>query len=146
MKTHAEPFRCRRCGACCRWPGSVLLDDADLASAAKALGMEEMVFIQSCTELAANRAQLTLRERDDGACLFLEDSGTCRIYAARPRQCRDFPRGWRVEGCPALDAPGNAVSRSGENESGAPLSAMCYAKKYEFMKLTASRSIDKGGG
>jgi uncharacterized protein len=130
MKSHSDPFRCRRCGACCRWPGSVLLDEADLASAAKALGMDEAAFIQNCTELAANRAQLTLRERGDGACLFLEDGGTCRIYAARPRQCRDFPRQWRVEGCPALHAAGNAFSRSGESQSGGSLSALCYSRKY----------------
>jgi len=81
-------FVCRRCGACCRWPGSVLLEPADVAAAAAAL--------------ARNRAQLTLKEAPDGACEFLDAAGQCRIYAARPKQCRDFPRGWRVAGCPGL--------------------------------------------
>ena len=81
-------FVCRQCGACCRWPGSVLLEAADVAAAAAAL--------------ARNRAQLTLKETPDGACEFLAADGRCRIYAARPRQCRDFPQGWRVAGCPGL--------------------------------------------
>lgn len=93
-------FLCRRCGACCRWPGSVLLAEPDIAAAAAALGMPEEAFIAAHTVLARNRAQLTLKEHADGACEFLDKTGNCRIYAARPRQCRDFPSGWRVAGCP----------------------------------------------
>lgn len=96
-------FSCLRCGACCRWPGSVLLEAADVAAAAAALGMGEKEFIDRHAMLARNRAQLTLKEAPDGACEFLERTGACRIYAARPKQCRDFPRGWRVDGCPGLE-------------------------------------------
>ncbi len=95
-------FVCRRCGACCRWPGSVLLEPADVAAAAAALGLAEDAFVQRHAALARNRAQLTLKEAPDGACEFLDADGQCRIYAARPKQCRDFPRGWRVAGCPGL--------------------------------------------
>lgn len=95
-------FVCQRCGACCRWPGSVLLEEEDLAAAAAALGMSTGAFIAAHAELARNRAQLTLKERAGGACEFLDPDGRCRIYAARPKQCRDFPRGWRVAGCPGL--------------------------------------------
>ena len=96
-------FICQQCGACCRWPGSVLLDSADLAAAAAALGLAEGEFIEEFTTLAQNRAQLTLKEAPDGACVFLNASERCRIYSARPRQCRDFPHAWRVAGCPGLD-------------------------------------------
>ena len=95
-------FTCQRCGACCRWPGSVLLEEADIVAAAAALGMGEAEFIERHAALARNRAQLTLREKPGGACEFLDDENRCRIYAARPKQCRDFPRGWRVDGCPGL--------------------------------------------
>ena len=95
-------FVCRRCGACCRWPGSVLLEPADVAAAAAALGLAEDEFVQRHAALARNRAQLTLKEAPDGACEFLDAASQCRIYAARPKQCRDFPRGWRVAGCPGL--------------------------------------------
>jgi uncharacterized protein len=83
----------------------VLLEEADLAAAAAALGMPEGDFIAAHTVLARNRAQLSLKERADGACDFLDPAGRCRIYAARPKQCRDFPHGWRVEGCPGLGLP-----------------------------------------
>ncbi len=95
-------FICQRCGACCRWPGSVLLEDADIEAAAALMGMDVERFIADHTLLARNRAQLTLREQADGACEFVGPDGTCRIYAARPRQCRDFPHGWHVDGCPGL--------------------------------------------
>ena len=98
-----DPFVCRQCGACCRWPGSVLLETTDAEAAAAALGLTAAEFIERHAALARNRAQLTLKEAADGACEFLEADGRCRIYAARPRQCRDFPHGWRVAGCPGLD-------------------------------------------
>ncbi len=100
-----ETFVCRQCGACCRWPGSVLLEAEDVPAAAAALGMSADEFIARHAALARNRAQLTLKEAPDGACEFLQADGRCRIYAARPRQCRDFPHGWQVAGCPGL-APG----------------------------------------
>ena len=95
-------FACRQCGACCRWPGSVLLAADDVAAAAVALSLSESDFIDRHAVLARNRAQLTLKEAPGGACEFLRTDGRCRIYAARPRQCRDFPHGWQVAGCPGL--------------------------------------------
>jgi Fe-S-cluster containining protein len=99
----SDAFVCRRCGACCRWPGSVLLEAEDVAAAAAALGLSETDFIARHAALARNRAQLTLKEAPDGTCEFLQADGRCRIYAARPRQCRDFPHGWQVAGCPGLE-------------------------------------------
>ncbi len=64
--------------------------------------MTEPAFIEAHTRLARNRAQLTLKEAPGGACEFLGADGRCRIYEARPEQCRAFPQDWRVEGCPAL--------------------------------------------
>lgn len=101
---YSGPFACRQCGACCRWPGTVLLEAGDVAAAAAALGLAERDFIERHAVLARNRAQLILRETPDGACEFLQADGRCRIYAARPRQCRDFPRGWHVAGCPGCES------------------------------------------
>lgn len=97
----------------------MLLEEDDLAAAAAALGMATGDFIEAHTRLACNRAQLTLKEQPDGACEFLDSSGRCRIYAARPRQCRDFPHGWRVEGCPGCGpGPGAAEDRSAKRFHG----------------------------
>lgn len=100
-------FACQRCGACCRWPGTVLLTAEDVAAAAEFLGLGGGEFVETYTALARNRAQLALKEAPDGACVFLDAAGRCRIYAARPRQCRDFPHGWRVAGCSAAGATEN---------------------------------------
>ena len=104
MPSVPSGFTCLRCGACCRWPGSVLLEEGGADAAAAELGLDVPTFIDRYAELARNRAQLTLREREDGACVLLDAGNRCRIYAARPKQCREFPAGWRVDGCPARAA------------------------------------------
>ena len=48
------PFVCRRCGACCRWPGSVLLEAEDVAAAAAALGLADEDFIARHAALAVS--------------------------------------------------------------------------------------------
>jgi Fe-S-cluster containining protein len=98
-----DRFKCNGCGECCRWGGSVLLLDEDVRKISDFLGLAEGVFIDKHTRLAPNRKQLALLDQADGSCEFLEGD-SCRIYEARPTQCRSFPHGWSVpEGCPVLD-------------------------------------------
>ena len=95
-------FACLRCGTCCRWSGHVLLQESDIRLMADWLGLSERDFIEVYCRLAANRAQLSLKEAPDGTCIFLKGND-CRIYPVRPRQCRDFPAVWSVEGCPVAE-------------------------------------------
>lgn len=96
-------FECTGCGDCCRWSGSVLLTDSDMIRMAEAMRLSEQDFIDRHTRLAPNRKQLALIDNPDGSCSFLEVN-RCRVYNARPEQCRSFPYTWSVsEGCPALD-------------------------------------------
>ncbi|RKX45497.1 MAG: YkgJ family cysteine cluster protein [Verrucomicrobia bacterium] len=98
-----KDFKCTGCGTCCRWTGSVLLIDRDIAGMAVRLGLSEPEFIDRHTRLAPNRIQLALLDKVDGSCAFLEGD-RCSIYAVRPEQCRSFPFAWSVpEGCPVLD-------------------------------------------
>ncbi len=98
-----EDFKCRGCGECCRWSGSVLLTDRDIAVMAVSLGLTELEFIDQYTRLAPNRIQLALLEHADGSCLFLEGD-RCKVYEVRPEQCCSFPYTWSVKaGCPELD-------------------------------------------
>lgn len=102
--TGKRSFKCQQCGTCCRWPGHVLLTDADIARLVAATGLSEDAFMDQYTDLAANRRQLTLKDIHGKDCIFLKDNG-CAHYGARPEQCRSFPHGWRVSaGCPALEA------------------------------------------
>ncbi|MDZ4199195.1 MAG: YkgJ family cysteine cluster protein [Kiritimatiellia bacterium] len=93
-------FVCRQCGECCRWPGHVWLTEADIRGLSDFLGIPEQELIERYAEITRNRGGLSLIEKADGSCVFLKEN-RCRVYEARPGQCRDFPRSWNVEGCPA---------------------------------------------
>jgi Fe-S-cluster containining protein len=98
-----DQFQCSGCGECCRWGGAVLLEDTDIPVLAAHLGLSEQAFIDRHTRLAPNRRQLALLDQSDGSCEFLEGN-RCRVYEARPVQCKTFPYAWAVsEGCPELD-------------------------------------------
>lgn len=110
MDSTERSFKCKQCGACCRWSGHVLLTEADIARLAAATGLSEETFISHYTVLAANRSQLSLADGLDGSCILLKDD-LCTLYDARPAQCRDFPHGWRVaEGCPGIEENRRSLS------------------------------------
>ena len=111
-------FRCSGCGECCRWTGSVLLEETDIHRLSVHLGISEEDFIDRHTRLAPNRQQLALLDQADGSCAFLQGD-RCSIYEARPEQCRTFPYAWSVgEGCPELDklaARQNSIEQEDRN-------------------------------
>lgn len=87
-------YQCQRCGACCRWPGQVRLETAELAAIAGFLAMTEHDFIQHYTRLRPDRQGLALTEQPNGDCVFFQ-AGQCAIQPVKPRQCRDYPNSWR---------------------------------------------------
>ncbi|MBI1914816.1 MAG: YkgJ family cysteine cluster protein [Planctomycetes bacterium] len=83
-------FRCTRCGNCCTGtPGYVWVDDAELAAIADFRGES----VEEVTGLHTRRAKRgrTLREKDNGDCVFYDRQRGCTIYPVRPRQCRTWP-------------------------------------------------------
>ena len=91
-------FSCRRCGACCRWPGCVKISDEDIGGIAGFLGVSEEDFIERMTRISPDRQCLSLIEKNDGSCIFLESGAhgvaVCGIEPVKPRQCRNFPEKW----------------------------------------------------
>jgi Fe-S-cluster containining protein len=85
---------CQRCTACCRWPGQVRLNEAEVTRIAAFLQLTEHDFIQRYTRLQHDRRGLALQEQADGACVLLEGN-LCSIQAVKPQQCRDFPNLWK---------------------------------------------------
>lgn len=85
---------CKRCTACCRWPGQVRLTETEITAIATFLGFSENDFIQCHTRLQHDRRGLALQEQPGGACVFLRDN-LCTIQAVKPQQCRDFPNLWK---------------------------------------------------
>lgn len=90
-------YECSRCTACCRWPGEVRVSDAEVDAIADFLGLTATEFAGNFTRLNHLRTGLTLMERADGACVFL-DGQNCRIQTVKPQQCRDFPNLWNFPG------------------------------------------------
>ena len=83
-------FRCTRCGNCCTGtPGYVWVNDAELAAIADFRGKS----VEEVTGLYTRRAKRgrTLREKDNGDCVFYDRKRGCTIYPVRPRQCRTWP-------------------------------------------------------
>ena len=100
-------FECTQCGACCTQRGTyshVYVNDEEVAGLAQLLGVPRATFRRRYTFIdSSGWRQLRF---DQGACTFLDAaSGRCRVYAARPVQCRTFPywpelfgpRGWTKE-------------------------------------------------
>jgi len=110
-----DSFQCVRCGACCRQPGEVRLQDNEVAPMAALLGMGVEDFTTRHTRLRDDRQGLSLQEHPDGTCIFLEGTPpSCRIQAAKPEQCRAFPSAWRYDNMSVCAGgnPSTAISTS----------------------------------
>lgn len=107
---------CQRCNACCRWPGDVRIDEAEVTRIAAFLGLTEQEFIARHTRLRSDRQGLSLLERENHECVMLEDGG-CRIHAVKPDQCAGFPNRWRFPGwrevCESVPVPIAEARRRG---------------------------------
>ncbi|MCU0794466.1 MAG: YkgJ family cysteine cluster protein [Akkermansiaceae bacterium] len=101
-------YVCRRCTACCRWPGDVRLGEEEIPRIAAYLAMTEEDFIQCFTRLRTDRKGLSLLEKENHECVMLENGG-CRIHEVKPSQCAGFPNRWNFEGwrnvCEAVPVP-----------------------------------------
>lgn len=87
----AQRYSCHGCGLCCR-DFTVQLRPADLEKL-RAQGWERTLGVAPVVEF---RGQSYLRQREDGACVFLQEDGRCRIHAehgleAKPLACQFFP-------------------------------------------------------
>lgn len=101
-------YACQRCGNCCRWPGEVPVTDGEITKIAEFLGMELYDFVAEYTELRRNRTGLTIREKDNSECVFL-DGIECKIQPVKPGHCAGFPNRWNFPGwrkvCEAVPVP-----------------------------------------
>lgn len=92
-------FQCHSCGNCCRWSGCVKLLEHETEAIAAFLRLPEVEFLSRFTRLAPDRRFLSLTEKADGSCVFLDEHPVrCRIQAVKPAQCRDFPARWNFPG------------------------------------------------
>jgi Fe-S-cluster containining protein len=84
-------FQCLGCGRCCTGdPGYVWVENEEIAALAEALAMDctefEGAFVRSVGE------RRSLIEMPNGDCAFFDGhTRRCRVYEARPLQCRTWP-------------------------------------------------------
>jgi len=82
-------FECRRCGQCCMGPeGHVWLERADVERLSSYLGVEANEFCQKYARRVG--IGLALLAGPEENCVFFAER-RCRVYEARPLQCRSFP-------------------------------------------------------
>lgn len=85
------------------------------------LGIDAYAFTARYARLTANRRDLVLLDREDGACIFLTAEGRCRVQAVKPKQCRDFPWNWNYPGsearCEGMQAALASLARLEEDAS-----------------------------
>lgn len=101
-------YVCQRCGNCCRWPGEVPITEEETARIADFLGLDLYDFVARFTEVRRNRTGLTIREKENDECVFL-DGIECKIQPVKPVHCAGFPNRWNFPGwrkvCEAIPVP-----------------------------------------
>lgn len=83
-------FECQRCGNCCTCSGYVFIFQKDID-----LILKKTNYTKEDLEkrfLSKMDDYLVLRDQANGACIFWDDTiKGCKIYQARPTQCRTYP-------------------------------------------------------
>jgi Fe-S-cluster containining protein len=84
-------FQCTGCGDCCTGaPGFVWVNKEDIGCLAAETGLAVAEFEARYVRLVGVRK--SLHEFENGDCVFFDNATRkCRVYAARPRQCRTWP-------------------------------------------------------
>ncbi len=85
-------FTCSQCGDCCTGePGYVWVNQAEIDAMAQLLGVEDRERFER-EHVRRIGIRKSLREFPNGDCVFFDSqSRRCRVYQARPRQCRTWP-------------------------------------------------------
>ncbi len=83
-------FSCTQCGDCCTGePGFVWMNDCEITEIASFLGVPEREVREYYGKKGVKG--ITLREKNNGDCVFFEKGRGCVIYEVRPTQCRTWP-------------------------------------------------------
>ena len=91
-QTEPVRFECTQCGQCCTGGGDyhVFVKRAEAERMRELLELGEDWFNRRYLR-RLDSGELTIVLGEDGRCSFLDSTGRCRVYAARPMQCRTYP-------------------------------------------------------
>ena len=125
-------FECRQCGRCCRGPGGyVWLSPEETAAIAHALEMTPAAFGKRYLRNTLSGPALV--DSASGDCPLLAGDGRCRVYGARPRQCRTWP--WWTQ---------NVRSRADWNDEAERCPGMNRGRLWSAEEIAAGVKVDKG--
>ena len=95
------------------------MDNEEIARIAEYLDLSLDDFVERFTRINANRTGLSLIDKPNGECIFLEGKNVCQIQAVKPVQCSGFPNVWNFPGwrekCEAIEvnaSPEAAVQKT----------------------------------
>jgi Fe-S-cluster containining protein len=97
-------------------------------------GLGEVEFIQRFTRLTKNRRGLSLDEKPNGECIFL-DGQDCSVQPVKPQQCRDFPNLWNF---PGFEKTCRAIPRLVDSKEYARLVAAATGRDPEYVRTHPS--------
>ena len=107
-------YQCQRCGNCCRWPGDVNISEVEVPVIAAFLGISDHAFVQGYTRINSKRTGLSIIDKPNGECIFLEGVNVCRLQAVKPVHCKGFPNSWNFPGwrdlCEAVEVTGDGIN------------------------------------
>ena len=85
-------FKCTQCGDCCTGaPGFVWVNQEEIAAIAATIDMSNIDEFEE-QYVRTVGARKSLKEFSNGDCVFFDNKNRgCRVYGARPRQCRTWP-------------------------------------------------------
>ena len=93
----ASYYQCQCCGNCCKWPGDIWITEEEIPKIARFVGFSPLEFIERFTRLTNNRRGLSIIDKPNGECVFLEGN-ECTIQPVKPPQCSGFPNDWNFPG------------------------------------------------
>ncbi len=90
-----QNWSCHGCSQCCRGGFLIELSEAE-KQRIEEQGWKESDGVGVGPLMVLENGQYRLNHKDDGACVFLDETGRCRIHArfgepAKPRACRLYP-------------------------------------------------------
>ena len=85
-------FSCTACGDCCTGaPGYVWVNQEEISALAAASGVGDVAEFERLYVRNIGMRK-SLREFPNGDCVFFDgQTRRCKVYEARPRQCRSWP-------------------------------------------------------
>ncbi len=88
--SHGIRFECIKCGKCCTGePGTVYVSREEIRDISKFLGIDEKKFCKQF--LYPFRDSYSIKELEDGRCVFFHQEKGCLIHAVKPLQCSTYP-------------------------------------------------------